>query len=73
MHHYSLVFERPSNFRVLASSNSLSKLKEARCVSGDIVINSDMTVNQSDEWLWDWEKNDPRCYARICQEHGWSR
>lgn len=68
---YSLVFGTPDNFQVIASSDDLHVLKINRVVSGDIVINPDMTVCQSDEWLWDWEKIEPLCYARRAQDHGW--
>lgn len=44
-----------------------------RKVSGDIVgdIQGDQFhVDQSDTWLFDWEKEDPNCYARRMQTLG---
>lgn len=41
-----------------------------RATSGDLVgyiEGSQFLVDQSDEWLFDWEKEDPTCYARRMQ------
>ena len=44
-----------------------------RACNGDIVgkIDGDVFhVDQSDDWLFDYEKNDPNCYARRMQRNG---
>lgn len=44
-----------------------------RSVAGDLVgiyRNGTFYVDQSDTWLFDWEKNDPGCYARKMQAKG---
>ena len=45
--------------------NTLEKAKAARSVSGDLVVSwHTHEVIQSEDWLFDWEKADPNCYAR---------
>lgn len=45
--------------------DSLEKAKEARKVSGDLVVYYwTKEVVKDPSWLWDWEKNDPNCYAQ---------
>lgn len=44
-----------------------------RIVSADIVgtmRDGVFHVDQSDSWLFDWEKADPKCYARKMQARG---
>jgi len=48
---------------LLGSFNSLKDAANARSCSGDLVIDSDGKVVQHDSWLFDWEKEDPNCYA----------
>jgi len=54
-----------SRYILLATCASLEEARELRKVSGDLVVNSttDMVVADP-QWLWDWEKHDPRAYAR---------
>lgn len=35
-----------------------------RAVAGDLVFNDDGTINQSQEWLWPWELDVAKSYAR---------
>lgn len=49
------------------------KVVPNRMVAGDLVgqIKGDeFYVDQSDEWLFDWERQDPKCYARKRQRDG---
>lgn len=44
-----------------------------RVVSGDLkgtIKGNEFHVDQSDDWLFPWEKNDPDCYARKMQKRG---
>lgn len=52
--------------RALTSGlGSLEQAKNARGVSGDLVVCSEtQTVVVSDEWLWDFEKKETKCYAK---------
>lgn len=44
--------------------NSLKLAREAREVSGDLVVfHGTSEIVRNDEWLWDWEKNNPESYA----------
>ena len=57
---------------VIGTQNGLTSLesaREARKVSGDLVVDlrTGLVVDNED-WLWDWEKNDPTCYARRAME-----
>lgn len=29
------------------------------------------TICQGDDWLFEWEKKQPKCYARTMQQKGW--
>lgn len=44
---------------------------ENRMVSGDLKVtqlpDGSFEVDQSDYWLFDWEKNSPDCFARFMQ------
>ncbi len=44
---------------------SLKEAEEARKVSGDLVVHfgTGRVVNSQD-WLWEWEKKDFKCYAQ---------
>ena len=54
----------PSNPEMLGL-DSLEKAKEARRVSGDLVVLWGTTkVVNSQDWLWDWEKTNPDCYSQ---------
>lgn len=45
--------------------DTLEKARNARFVSGDLVVYWGTTqVVNSKEWLFDWEKLDPDCYAQ---------
>lgn len=47
-----------------------------RELSGDLLVHpihgdpDHFMVDQSDTWLFNWEKNDPECYARKMQRAG---
>lgn len=58
----------PFDAILIASSLSMNAAKKRREVAGDLIFNEDLTINQSDEWLFDWEKKNENCYARKCQK-----
>jgi hypothetical protein len=60
----------PFDAVLFGSCLSMAAAKATRQTSGDLVFNEDRTINQSDEWLWEWEKADPKCYARRSQAAG---
>lgn len=54
-----------SRYILLATCSSLDEACALRKVSGDLVVDSATdTVVADPRWLWDWEKHDPRAYAR---------
>lgn len=57
----------PFDGALIAAYLTMEAAREARQVAGDLVFNPDHTISQSDEWLWDWEKANPNCYARRAQ------
>lgn len=68
---YAIHFRRNARTRndfVRLDQNGFATLdfaKEARKLSGDLVVDLRTgLVVDSEEWLWDWEKADPMCYAR---------
>lgn len=60
----------PFDAVLFGSCLSMAAAKKTRQTSGDLVFNEDRTINQSEEWLWEWEKSDPKCYARKSQAAG---
>ena len=53
-----------SRYVLLATCSSLDEARELRKLSGDLVVDSTTdTVVADPQWLWDWEKHDPRAYA----------
>ena len=43
---------------------SRKKAIELRTVSGDLLFDSDGKIDQNEDWLFDWERKDPNCYAK---------
>jgi hypothetical protein len=63
---YDIIFQNDyrGHYSVVATVDTLAKARNARTVSGDIVVYHKTTqVVRDKEWLWDWEKDDPHCYA----------
>lgn len=53
------------NFHRVSKSNSLLMAATSRQQAGDLVV--DMftgKVCEDTSWLWEWEKQNPHCYAR---------
>lgn len=71
---FKLVFGKGPQSRnhTVLSQGSLEHCASARAMSGDLVLDPDGKVNQSDTWLWPWEKEDPNCYARKMQRGSWT-
>ena len=65
---YRLVFGRPNKYVVL-KSGSLIECVAARALSGDLILNPQGKVIQSNAWLFDWEKTNPNCYAKKMQKN----
>ena len=66
---YSIHFRRKADSRDDSSliAEHIPTLEEAgrkRAVSGDLVVDSNNRVVQDESWLFDWEKQQPDCYAR---------
>ena len=53
---------------IFASFINMETAKKTRAVASDLVFNDDGSINQSDEWLFDWEKQNETCYVRKCQK-----
>lgn len=54
-----------TSYTVLARSRDLNEIARIRGVSGDLVFNeSTKEIVQDDTWLFSWERESPKCYAR---------
>lgn len=53
---------------ILGSGLSRSAAIKRREMSGDLVFGEDWKIDQGTDWLMEWEKNDPNCYARRKQQ-----
>jgi len=51
-------------FTVLSTHTTLEAANLAREMSGDLIIDEQNVIVPSEEWLFEWEKIEPRCYAR---------
>jgi hypothetical protein len=70
---YSIHFRRdyntPKDYSLVGEPtyglDTLERAKAARVVSGDLVVSwKTGEIIKSEEWLFDWEKEDPNCYAQ---------
>lgn len=67
---YEIHFRRSAvskrDFSLIASGiNTLEEARNKRSVSGDLVVYaSNHEVVKSYDWLFDWEKLNPNCYAQ---------
>lgn len=64
--HFRRNYDSRSDFSLLHKDiPTVALAKELRWSSGDLVVDQDTgEVVKSTEWLWDWEKQDPKCYAQ---------
>lgn len=63
--HWRRDFHTKRDFSLIAEFHCLEDAAKARKLSGELVVNvSTGNCVDSDCWLWDWEKEDPNCYAR---------
>lgn len=54
----------PRSYIKLGSFRTLKEAARARQMTGDLVFNLESgEIEQSQEWLFDWERKDPNCYA----------
>jgi len=64
--HYRRGYDTPRDYCVIA--RNIPSLREAgllRICSGDLVVHARTLITvDSDEWLYDWEKSNPDCYAK---------
>ncbi len=62
---YRRYHNRTGDFSSIASGlKTLEEAKQARAVSGDLVVESATDRIVTDKsWLWDWEREDPTSYA----------
>ena len=72
---YIIAFQRdwtPFDFTVVGQATTLDDARETRVVSGDLVFDSETgkIVSHDDTWLWEWERRDPRCYAKRMMANG---
>jgi len=51
------------SYRVLAKVETLEEARFQREVSGDLVVDDDGQIVTDAHWLFQWERNDPSCYA----------
>ena len=68
---YKIVFGRPGNYTILHDNLRLSDVKSKRKQSGDIVLRFDFTTVKHTFWLFEWEKENPNCYAQKVIRDGW--
>lgn len=71
---YLIVFKRDGverkglvqkvDYKVVAKSATLAEAKEKRQISGDLVYTAEGVIVNNPEWLFDWEKEDPKSYAK---------
>lgn len=68
--HYRKYYDTTDIFQeVVVGIRSLAEAKNLRSVSGDLVVNQETNkVVSGADWLFDWEKSDPNCYARRAQK-----
>lgn len=57
---------------LLGSALSRSAAIRLRALSGDLLCAETGEIDPSEDWLFDWEKTDPNCYARRKQGEGFS-
>lgn len=56
-------------YSVFAEAATLEALSAQRKLSGDLVFDLDTgEIVQDDAWLFQWEREDPECYARRCMK-----
>lgn len=55
---------------ILETTHSLTRVENG-VLGEEIITTIHRQVVQGDMWLWDWEREDPSCYARRCQREGW--
>lgn len=65
IHHRRSVNSKKDYVVVATGLRALEAAKEARIVSGDLVVYEyNHEVVGSYAWLWDWERADEMCYAQ---------
>lgn len=65
--HFRRYFDVPSDYVVQGDNfSTVAEARESRVASGDLVINQETGKIETNDlaWLFDWERDDPNCYAR---------
>lgn len=52
---------------VIGKFDTLKEATNNRKAAGDVVVDHNGNIVQSDEWLYDWEKAKSICFAKQCQ------
>ncbi len=70
---YDIIFKKDSycghnrfcpNVTIKSRIETLERAKEERKVSGDLVVfEGTLNIVPDENWLFDWEKNNPKSYA----------
>jgi len=70
--HFRRDHDKPHDYALIAISlPSLEAARDARKVSGDLVVYAGTTnIVKNKSWLWDWEKADPDVYAQLAIKFG---
>ena len=71
--HFRRDFDTPKDYTNVSQLglDTLEKAKEARKVSGDVVVYwQSKEIVKSQDWLWDWEKINPNCFAQRAIKFG---
>ena len=74
IHHRRFFYStRPEDYVVIAKNiRSIDEAKDRRWASGDLVVEQATgIIIPYHDWLWDWEKADPNCYAQKAIRHIW--
>lgn len=65
IHHRRSISSEDDFVLIAKGVRTLAEAQLLRAVSGDLVVDRDTRkIVLSDEWLFGWEKADPRCYAQ---------
>ncbi len=65
---YKVIFRKdynnPDEFTFIAAADTLTEASSLRQVAGDLVVNCFNEIVTDPSWLFDWEKENPDCWAR---------
>lgn len=67
MNYYFVIYRNDIHYDYIVQAGpfgSIEAARDARKLSGDVVTDDNFTPITSEEWLWEWERDVPDCYAR---------